>query len=205
MNFSPLVLKAEQERSVQSVKNEYELRINNSDISYKKRLQNIKTEMENDFLSERRQSEMFKSMKEKQIKEIEITLEQLQKETHKLKTSNFALENSNRETMSQLKKEISKNEYLITQNKNLHSLWHQIQLSLEKKQQQIQSLQKLNKNLSVSFSKVSSEQKSVKPSHFSLEDKSPSQHLEFTSSDKEESTKNSPLATNHILADIHFD
>ncbi len=199
--------KEEQERAIQSTKNEYESRISGLDISYKKRLQHIRTEMENDLLSERRRSEVFKSMKEKQMEEMEKNLKQLQTETHKLKTSNFALENSNREIVSQLKKEISKNEYLVEQNKNLHNLWHQIQQSLEKKEQQIQSLQKLNKNLSVSFNEMNSEniQKSVKTNFIKIREQSPAQQLKFVSSDEKNLTEKSSPTNRHILADIHFD
>ncbi len=199
------------ERSIQNVKNEYESRINNLDISYKKRLQHIRTEMENDFLNERRRSEIFKSMKEKQMKEIETHLEQLQQETHRLKTSHFALENSNREMTLRMKKEISKNEYLITQNKNLHSLWHQIQQSLEKKEQQIQSLQKLNKNLSVSFNETHSKktQKKEEVNSLSFKNTSSTKDLTFVSpsSEKKDSIEDSSSTTkaNDILAGIHFD
>ena len=143
----------EREREKQSLKNEYENRANNLNLSYTRKLRHIRTEMENDLCAEKRRAEIFQSMKEKQLKETDSALGLAQKEAHKLKTANFALENSQKELLEKLKKEIAASQSLMGQNQNLQSLWHDLQKKSEEKDQKIQSLQSLNKSLSLSLSR----------------------------------------------------
>ncbi len=142
----------DRERHAQSLKSDYESRISGLNRSYDRKLRHIRTEMENDLCAEKRRGEAFQSMKEKQLKDMESALEAAQKEAHKLKTANFALENSQKEALNRLKKEIAARQGLADQNKHLQDLWHSMQKTSEEKDQKIQSLQSLNKSLSLSLS-----------------------------------------------------
>ena len=147
--------KEEAERQRQSLKSEYESRVNNLSLSYDRKLRHIRTEMENDLCAEKRRTELFQSMKEKQLKEMESALGAAQKNAHELRTASFALENSQKETMEKLKKEIAAGQSLRSQNQNLQSLWHDMQKKSEEREQKIRSLQSLNRSLSLSLSRQS--------------------------------------------------
>ena len=190
--------------SLESLKNEYETKINNLTGSFDRKLQHVQTEMDNDFLSERKRSEIFKTIKEKQVQELKQGLEQLQKESHQHKTSHFALEKSNKETLAKLKTQIAKNKQLEEQNKNINQLWHEMQQTLEKRNAQLQSLQKLNKELSQSLAQDNS--------HNNYEEKKgifKKSGLKFITEESSQKTdtkesKDSKKVT-QTLADIHFD
>ena len=190
--------------SLESLKSEYETKINNLTGSFDRKLQHVQTEMDNDFLSERKRSEIFKTIKEKQVQELKQGLEQLQKESHQHKTSHFALEKSNKETLAKLKTQIAKNKQLEEQNKNINQLWHEMQQTLEKRNAQLQSLQKLNKELSQSLAQDNS--------HNNYEEKKgifKKSGLKFITEESSQKTdtkesKDSKKVT-QTLADIHFD
>lgn len=198
----------ERERQLGEVQIEHETRVNNLTHSYDQKLQHVRTEMENDILSEKRRYEVFKSMKQKQIQEMDTQLKELQKENHRLKTEQFSLERSQTQATEQLKKEISQNQILKEKTNNLHHLWHDLQQELEQKDQQIQSLQNLNRDLSLSLNKMKSQKEEALPQN------SKQKKLDFVSSEssndkkstqKSEDKKEVTFKTHHILADIHFD
>ena len=197
---SLLHIKESHIKEIENLKSDYEKRIKNLEVSLKKKLQHIRIEMENDLYSEKKRYEVFKNMKFQQIKELQESLALLQKESHELKTKNFVLEKSLEETRKNLDKHLKNSKKQEDQNESLKALWQDLQNQNETKDQQIRSLQKLNRSLSLSLNENKKQEKTLvysqnKKALFS------NQILEIKKDTEEDLQKPS----NQILADIHFD
>ena len=144
-------LKTEVQRELAALKTEQKQQIQKLCQAHEKRIRHICTEMENDLLNETKRLETLKTIKNRQIKEMESNLKSLQDELYKTKTENISFQKENKVSEESLNKEILKNAELENKNKNLKSLWENLQQELEKRNQQIVSLQKLNRDLSLLF------------------------------------------------------
>ena len=178
-------------REREALKREYEHRIQSLTEVHEKKLKTICTEMENDLCSEKRRVEMLKSEKEEEIKRLEQSAEDLSQEVRRLTVRNNTLEQSNREASARLKKEISANETVKYQHKQVKELWQNLQSQLEKRNQQVESLQKLNRSLSVQLNERNKTGTGT-PVYFPK----PDQETEDSSS--------AVVSDRHPLADIHF-
>ena len=176
-------------REREALKGEYENRIQGLTEAHEKKLKTIFTEMENDLCSEKRRVEMLQSEKEGEIERLEKNAEELSQEVRRLTVRNNTLEQSNREAAARLKKEISANETVKYQHKKVKELWQNLQSQVEKRSQQVESLQKLNRNLSI---QLNERNKAGAPVY-------------FPEPDQEAENSSSPVVSDrHPLADIHF-
>ena len=100
-----------------------------------------------------KETEALKTIKNRKIKELESNLNALQQETYKVKTENLSFQKTKKLEEESLQKEIIKNTELTRENKRLKSLWENLQQELEKRNQQVISLQSLNRDLSLLFNK----------------------------------------------------
>lgn len=180
----------------EEIENNHTARIKNLEDSLNKKFQHIYTEMENDLCSEKKRYEIFKNMKEKQVQELQNNLSLLQSQSHEWKTKNIILEKSLSETRNNLNINIKNNQRWKEKNENLRSLWQELHKQNETKDQQIKSLQKLNRSLSLSLN----EKKDY--NDFSALNRGTVEELKNQESEGEGESKKSP---NHILADLHFD
>ena len=144
-------LKIQSGKELSDLKNENEKRIEALCLGYEKKLRHIRTEMENDILNETKRSETLKKIKNRQITNMESNLKSLQEELYKTKAENLSFKKTAKISEENLKKENLSNITLKKQNTQLKTLWENSQQELEKKTQQVASLQKLNKNLSLMF------------------------------------------------------
>ena len=182
-----------------NLKSDYETRIGNMKASLNRKFQHIQIEMENDLCSEKKRHEVFKNMKMRQIQEQKDNLSLLQAQNHELKTKKFVLEKSLAETKENLDRYIRENKKWEEKNGNLMVLWQELQKQNETKDQQIQSLQKLNRSLSLSLN----EKKEEKQTDNFIPNASLAPSGSFP--DKENLKEKKPKSISHILADIHFD
>ena len=167
--------------------------------SLNRKFQHIQIEMENDLCSEKKRHEVFKNMKMRQIQEQKDNLSLLQAQNHELKTKKFVLEKSLAETKENLDRYLRENKKWEEKNGNLMVLWQELQKQNETKDQQIQSLQKLNRSLSLSLN----EKKEEKQTDNFIPNASLAPSGSFP--DKENLKEKKPKSISHILADIHFD
>ena len=181
---------------IEGLKSDYEQRIANLESGFNRKLQHIRTEMENDLCSEKKRHEIFKDMKNKQMQELKDGLSLLQKQSNELKIQKFVLEKSLGETSKSLDRHLKNSKKWEDQNQNLKTLWQELQKQNETKDQQIRSLQKLNKSLSLSLNQKKKQEDFI-------QNQSPSLFSDQVSmEDLKEDNKES---SSRVLADIHFD
>ena len=195
-----LHIKESQAKEIEKLKFDYERRIKNLEISFQKKLQHIRIEMENDLCSEKKRYEVFKGMKDQQIKELEDGSAILQNESCVLKTKKFVLEKSLEETQKNIDKYLKSNKNMEDQNDNLKTLWQDLQKQVETKDQQICSLQKLNRSLSLSLN----QNKKKENTSAVFNSKKPI-FSDLSSKEKEKLEDDLQESSNHVLADLHFD
>ena len=183
--------KVERLREQEVLKTEYEHRIQLLTETHEKKLKHICAEMENDLCSEKRKTETLKSLKDREIKYLLKNTETISEEARRLKVINHTLETSNKETSERLKREISENTALKHQNSQLKELWRDLQQKSEKQNQQVESLQELNRSLSIQLNDTTRLKESA-PSSLKETDR-------LTQKKPEKSDRR------HVLADIHFD
>ena len=165
-------LKIGSKKELAQLKNQYETQMEKLCSAHEKKIRHISTEMENDLLSEIKRAETLKTIKNRRIEELEIGLKSLQQEVYKMRTETLGLKKATTLSEENLKKEILKTAELENQNKNLKSLWEELQQQVEKKNQQVSALQKLNRDLSFLFNEkkaepsptISNEKENPKPS-----------------------------------------
>ena len=180
-------------REQEALKKEYEHRIQSLTEVHEKKLKTICTEMENDLCSEKRRAEMLQSEKEGEIKRLEQSIEDLSQEVRQLTVRSNTLEKSNQESSGRLKKEISANETVKYQHKQVKELWQNLQTQLEKRNQQVESLQKLNRSLSIQLNERNKTRNN------------PSVYFPETNQGSDTEDDSSTAASDrHPLADIHF-
>ena len=190
-------LKENYEREKQSIKNENKKYKKQLEESYDEKLKHIKSEMENDLCSEKRRVEVLKNIKEQQVSELQNQLKNLQYQVHELKASSETFKSIHKDVEKKLHDEIIKNENLKTQNKQLEHLWQSLQQNIEERNQQVRSLQKLNRDLSLALN-----QKNQSSSiSLSEELKKPSSEPSFINEKPKKKQEN----LNDILAELHFD
>ena len=144
-------LKTESGKNLANLKLENEKHIEALCLGYEKKFRHIRTEMENDILNETKRAETLKKIKNRQITNMESNLKSLQEELYKTKAENLSFKKTEKISEESLKKESLSNITLKKQNKHLQTLWENAQRELEKRNQQVASLQKLNKDLSLLF------------------------------------------------------
>ena len=189
------------EREKQNTKNENEKYKKQLERSYNERLKHIRAEMENDLCSEKRRVEVLKTIKEKQVTDLQIQLKELQYQVHDFKSSNETFKNIHGDIEKKLHDEVIKNENLKMKNKQLENLWQSIQQNLEERNQQVQSLQKLNRELSLALNQKNQSTYSLEGDlkKASLFSKAESPTPETSKEEKKSES------FNEILADLHFD
>ena len=189
-------------REQEVLKTEYEHRIKNLTEAHERKLKNICTEMENDLCSEKRKTEILQSERAEEIKQMERNIQTLSQDVRRLTVKNHALEKSNGEFTERIKKEIAANSALKYQSKQARELWQNLQEQLEKRNQQVESLQKLNRNLSLQLNErnPSYSPAPLDPTGKSSEERARPAAEEELSPVMEEGTESS----RHPLADIHF-
>lgn len=181
---------------VESLKSDHERQISNLESGFKKKLQHIRIEMENDLCSEKKRYEIFKNMKMKQMGELKDSLSVLQTQNHELKTKKFVLEKSLGKTKESLDKYLKNNKKWENQSQILNTLWQDLHKQNEAKDIQIRSLQKLNRSLSLSLNQNKKQEISSSAGATVVSD----QKLSI-----EEKLKKDEQSINRVLADIHFD
>ena len=188
-------LKEKHLEEITNLKMEYEDRIKNMEVAFDKRNKHLRIEMENDLCGERKRYEVFKEIKSQESREIKAHLVVFQQEAHKLKSKTAILEKNLSDNQKQFEKYFQKSKKEENQNHKLKSLCRDLQKENEAKIQQIESLQKLNRALSLSLNK--SQNSSEKPLDFERVEDFTEFHVKKGVDLKKES--------NPILADIHFD
>ena len=190
-------------REQEVLKTEYERRIKNLTEAHERKLKNICTEMENDLCSEKRKTEMLQSERAEEVKQMERNIQTLSQDVRRLTVKNHALEKSNEDFAERIKKEISAGSALKYQNNQARELWRNLQEQLEKRNQQVESLQKLNRNLSLQLNERGP---SHSPSPSDLTYKSPAERDPRPAEEEELSTvrEERKKSGRHPLADIHF-
>ena len=180
-------------KEIAGLKLNYDKQIQNLETLYRRKLQHIQTEMENDLCSERKRYEIFKDMKTKNIKELKENFKTLQTENHELKTKHFVLEKSLKETKARLNQYLKNHTNLEGQNANLKALWQDLHKQNETKDQQIKSLQKLNKALSLSLNENKRQTPAVR------------KKIVFSNVPEIQKDLKEEQPSSRVLADIHFD
>lgn len=197
-------LKESHLREKQNMQNENKNYKEKLEESYNNRLRHIRAEMENDLCSEKRKGEVLKSIKDKQINDFKNQIKDLQRQLYALKSSNETFTNTYGDIERKLHDEIIRNENLKTQNKQLESLWQSLQQSVEERSQQVTSLQKLNRELSMALNQKyqpsASLEKELKSSSIISEDSSQT-FVEIKKNDETEKSKDASA----VIADLHFD
>ena len=153
-------LKTKSQKETSELKREHKTQMEKLCRSHEKRIRHICTEMENNLLSETKRTEALKAIKNRKITELESNLSAIQQKAYELKTQNLGFEKTRKQEEEALQKEILKNTELKSENKRLKSLWENLQQELEKRNQQVLSLQNLNRDLSLLFNKKKNIQES---------------------------------------------
>lgn len=199
-----LHIKENSKKELDDLKQGYEKRIQNLETAFKKKLQHIRIEMENDLCSEKKRYEVFKSMKARQFQEMQDNLALWQKENQELQTKTFVLEKSLEESRGNLHKQLKNNKHLEDQNDSVKALWQDLQKQIETKERQVQSLQKLNRSLSLLLNKRKGiEDKPSVTAIFREDKKSTFINPQKPLNDQNLSKETKPFT--QVLADLHFD
>ena len=206
--------KERQIKELESLRSSYEGRIKSMESVFQSKLRHIRIELENDLCSERRRYEIFKNMKNRQLKEIEEGTGRLKTKNQELLLKTSLMERSLSEQSSRLTETLKQNERLKDQNSSLENLWRSMQSQQEDREQRIEALQKLNKALSLSCNQMKQQrsQQQNRGAETGIEEKRqafkntpPTLKGDAKIPSQEQQRINHPSAFNHILADIHFD
>ena len=205
-NKKILTIEENHKKELEQLKLSYENRITNIESKLKNQMQHVKIEMENDLCSEKKRYEVFKNLKDKQTKELEDGFLRLQDKNQELKSKKLVLEQSLIDTKQKLNKYLSQSEKQSQQNKNLKTLWQKLNQDNETKDQQIQSLQKLNRSLSLSLNQKTGELAKNKDFNFTVDKvQSGLQDVDDKTQSGLQGVDDKTQSSSHVLADIHFD
>ena len=176
----------EQEQSKEERENlnlTFETQIKKLELQFEKQKKRIQIELENDLCEEKNRFEVFKELREQELEDIQKNHNLLQKENQKLQRQSFIIEKTLAENKTNLE---SKMKELLSERKQkerLDHLWKNLQSRLEAKDQQLKSLQKLNRSLSLSLTEKTFAEKPE---------------------EKQKDTPNKKESISQLLKEIHF-